>query len=89
MKHLTITAYGRVQGVGFRNHTLAQAQKLGLAGTVENKDDGTVLIEAEGTEKQLDELLKWCEQGPDSADVSRLEVSEGTLRNPEGFTVVK
>lgn len=49
---------GRVQGVGFRATTYSLAQELGLKGTVENLEDGTVEIYAQGEQDILNELLK-------------------------------
>ena len=39
---------GRVQGVGFRWFIRNEATSLGLSGTVRNRDDGAVEIDAEG-----------------------------------------
>jgi acylphosphatase len=60
---------GRVQGVFFRAHTLAQAQKLGVAGTVRNLLSGQVEVVAEGEESQIRALMDWCKQGPPMARV--------------------
>ena len=38
----TIVFSGRVQGVGFRAHVKRLADSMGVKGTVENLDDGTV-----------------------------------------------
>ncbi|MFH1843101.1 MAG: acylphosphatase, partial [bacterium] len=45
---LEIRIRGRVQGVAYRWHTLQQAQRLGVTGTVRNRPDGSVRIVAEG-----------------------------------------
>ena len=42
------TVSGRVQGVGFRYRARYAASQLGLTGWVENEDDGTVTLEAQG-----------------------------------------
>ena len=39
---------GRVQGVGFRYRARYAAGQLGLAGWVQNEDDGTVTLEVQG-----------------------------------------
>jgi len=41
-----IVIHGRVQGVGFRYATLCAARKFGIRGTVRNRSDGTVEVEA-------------------------------------------
>lgn len=48
---------GRVQGVGFRYRAQYAAQALGLTGWVENNDDGSVTLEAQGTPAALDKLV--------------------------------
>ena len=70
MKRVQIIVRGRVQGVGFRNHTRLEATRLGLVGEVWNNHDGTVGIVAEGDEKKLEELVEWVKRGPDGAEVS-------------------
>ena len=59
--HLII--YGKVQGVFFRASTKDKAIELGLKGFVRNQPDGTVEVIAEGSEKQLQELVAWCHEG--------------------------
>jgi acylphosphatase len=64
-KHLyKILVSGWVQGVGFRWSALREARKLGITGFVKNMPDGNVYIEAEGTGKQMEAFLSWCNKGP-------------------------
>ena len=65
---------GRVQGVGYRQATLALAQELGLGGWVRNQWDGSVLVTAEGPELALQRLLAWLHSGPRMAHVERVTV---------------
>lgn len=74
MKHLELTITGKVQGVCFRSLAQALAKELGLTGYVENQEDGSVHIEAEGTDKDLENLLDWSYRGPDLAEVKHVEV---------------
>ncbi len=79
---------GRVQGVGFRFHTLQEAQRLGLAGQVRNLADGSVEVVAQGPRPPVQALLAWLGQGPAWADVTTVEVSElGTSQRWHGFQV--
>lgn len=55
-KHITF--YGRVQGVGFRYTAKHLARSLGLTGWVKNEWDGTVIMEVQGRELLINELLK-------------------------------
>lgn len=49
--------YGQVQGVGFRWNAVAAARELGLTGWVENMPDGTVEMEAQGSNADIARLL--------------------------------
>lgn len=49
--------YGRVQEVGFRYNAHYSALKLGLTGWVRNEWDGSVEMEIQGTEAQIQKLL--------------------------------
>ncbi|MEO2238184.1 acylphosphatase [Dorea sp. YH-dor226] len=50
--------HGRVQGVGFRYTAKYLAQSLRLTGWVKNEYDGTVLMEIQGREMLIHELMK-------------------------------
>ena len=76
MPHLRARVWGRVQGVGFRSFVCRQAASLGLSGYVQNMEDGTVLIEAEGESAQLDKLLGMVQDGPSLSHVSRVEAQD-------------
>jgi len=86
-KHLSIRVTGRVQGVFFRASAKAEAERLGIAGSARNEDDGTVLIEAEGENAALDQFVSWCGRGPDFAKVSAVDVHEGEPRHFTSFTI--
>ena len=86
MKHLNIKIYGLVQGIFFRASAKEQADKLGITGFAKNMPDGSVYIEAEGEKNNLDKFIKWCNRGPILAQVEKVEVSEGSLKNFSEFT---
>lgn len=48
---------GRVQGVGFRYRATYAARGLGVTGWVKNNWDGSVEMEAQGTETQIHQML--------------------------------
>lgn len=73
LKRITIKVKGRVQGVFFRQNTKEIAQELNLSGSVENSSDGSVLIIAEGEEKDLIKLLNWTKIGSNYAIVKKIE----------------
>ena len=53
---------GRVQGVGFRYRAYYAANHLGLGGWVRNCSDGSVEMEVEGTEEDIDKLIMTLEE---------------------------
>jgi acylphosphatase len=70
---------GRVQGVGFRWWVRTRAEALHLTGWVMNDDDErSVTLVAEGDAERLDELERLVRIGPSSARVETVE----TQREP-------
>ena len=81
---------GRVQGVGFRWWTRAQALRLGLDGTVRNADDGSVEVQARGPDDAVAELGRLLAEGPPHARVRAVEPFEPALASDAtGFEVVR
>ncbi|MBI4584661.1 MAG: acylphosphatase [Planctomycetes bacterium] len=66
---------GIVQGVGFRAHTVRQAERRCLSGWVRNRDDGAVEAVFEGRREAVEDMIAWCRQGPPYARVDGVEVS--------------
>lgn len=64
---------GRVQGVGYRWWAMQTAKRLGLAGWVRNRRDGSVEIMAIGYPAALEAMAEACRQGPEAAVVTSLE----------------
>jgi len=62
--------HGRVQGVGYRATTIDEARRLGLAGWVRNRRDGTVETLAEGSQAKLRLFLDYLNRGPWGASVT-------------------
>jgi acylphosphatase len=67
---------GRVQGVGFRYSTRNIGQRLGLAGWVRNRPDGSVEVWAQGDAESVAEFETFLKRGPRSARVDELTVTE-------------
>ncbi|WP_018331541.1 acylphosphatase [Actinomycetospora chiangmaiensis] len=80
-RHLVV--HGTVQGVFFRASAEQEARRLGVAGWVRNRSDGTVEMVAEGDDEAVDALVGWAHQGPPRADVTGVDVTD---REPEGLT---
>ena len=67
--------HGRVQGVGFRYSTQAEARTLGVLGYARNLDDGSVEVLAWGKAEQVEALIAWLKAGgPRSARVDKVLV---------------
>jgi acylphosphatase len=74
-KHLAIS--GRVQGVGFRFYMERKARELGLGGWVRNRRDGSVESVVQGSAQAVEAMIAWARQGPPSAVVAEVKISEG------------
>lgn len=59
-KHITFT--GRVQGVGFRYRASYAAKGVGVTGWVKNEWDGSVMMEVQGREEQINRMLTLIHQ---------------------------
>jgi acylphosphatase len=59
----SIRVFGSVQGVGFRYRTEHAAESVGATGWVRNEPDGSVLMEIQGTEEQIDKVFAMVSQG--------------------------
>ena len=57
IKRVRVLFSGRVQGVGFRYTAYRIATPFDLTGYVRNRSDGDVELVAEGSERELTELL--------------------------------
>jgi len=76
MARLSVTVYGRVQGVYYRYFVLNTARGLSLKGYVRNLSRGDVVeVQAEGDKTQLDKLLEQLKTGPPGAQVKKVEVN--------------
>ena len=60
-RHLILS--GLVQGVGFRWRARCAAEAAGVTGWVRNDLGGTVTLELQGTEAQIDRVLAGIERG--------------------------
>jgi len=65
---------GRVQGVWYRAFVDNAAGAAGVGGFATNQPDGTVLMELEGEEQAVYEVLEQCRTGPPLARVTDLRI---------------
>ena len=70
-----VIIHGKVQGVCFRIETQRTAKRVGLAGWVKNRHDGTVEAIFEGEKKRVDQAIEWCRGGPSLSVVSNIEIA--------------
>lgn len=77
--------HGRVQGVFFRGAMRLEAERLGIAGWVCNRRDGTVEAIVHGPPDAVERIAQWAQHGPADADVTSVDVSpaEGTFERFE------
>ncbi len=74
IKRLVIS--GKVQGVGFRYWLQSAAIEKNIFGWVKNKISGDVETLIVGNEKEVENLIKLCEQGSPSSKVDQVNVNE-------------
>ncbi len=82
-----VVVYGDVQGVFFRDGCRKQAEQAGVAGWVHNRSDGAVEAVFEGEPAAVARVCRWCESGPDQAQVDRVDVTDEEPTDLTGFTV--
>ena len=77
-KHIIF--YGSVQGVGFRYRARHAADLYGCTGWVHNKWDGSVTMEIQGEEENIDKVILAIERGTfvriENMDVKRIPIEE-------------
>ena len=83
------SAAGRVQGVGFRYFVQTNAMELDITGWVRNMDDGTVTMEIQGTEEQLEKLIGRIKKGSTFIKVKNMELTKlETIEQTEKFAIL-
>ncbi len=84
-RHLKFT--GRVQGVGFRYRASYVARSIGLTGWVSNEPDGSVEMEVQGSEEQINRMLSMLNHDA-YIRIDRIETMEIPVTESEhGFHV--
>ena len=71
-KHIVIS--GKVQGVGFRYWLYEAAMQKNIDGWVKNKISGEVEALLIGNDTDVNYLIKLCEKGPPSSEVTKVKV---------------
>jgi acylphosphatase len=86
---MNIRIEGDVQGCGFRDFAVREANARKLKGWVRNRSDGSVEAVASGPTKVVEEFIATCMQGPRGSRVTALNLqpvdppeSLGFIRRP-------
>ncbi|MCK9482056.1 MAG: acylphosphatase [Bacteroidia bacterium] len=87
---IELTVTGSVQGVYYRKFTKELAVKLDIKGWVKNQADGSVLIVACGTQRNLDVFIEKCKEGNIWSKVSDVYVKSIQVANSfKSFEIVR
>lgn len=82
MKQVHMIVEGTVQGVGFRYSAQEKAKEFNVYGWVKNLDNGSVEIEAEGKDDNVDAYVEAIKHGPSPyAKVSNVLLTETNNEN--------
>ena len=73
-KHLLI--YGKVQGVGFRYWLYMKAIEKNIYGWVRNITTGEVEALLIGNDEDVNNVIKLCEKGPFSSEVTQVKIQD-------------
>jgi acylphosphatase len=76
IKALELKSIGEVQAVGYRRAIVKIARKLGISGYVKNKDDGSVLILAQGEEEALQSFVRAAKINDLPINVEEIQIRE-------------
>ena len=66
---------GKVQDVGYRFFVKKEAEVLDLVGYVQNEEDGTVSVVAQGKKEDLEKFIEKMKKGPYFSRVDEVNVS--------------
>ena len=78
--------YGRVQDVGLRYRAEQAAGLLGITGWVRNAEDGTVEMEAQGSEAAINKMMTFINGGT-YVRIDRIETEIIETEKESGFGV--
>lgn len=88
MERVHLQIHGRVQGVCFRAAAQKEANRLGVDGWIRNAEDEGVEVLAQGPRRELEAFVEWCNHGPPSAIVQKVDlVWEPAHRIEQGFRI--
>ena len=86
-KAVEVRITGTVQGVSFRAYAREQARELGGTGWIRNEREGSVAGHFEGPDAAVDALVDWCWDGPPSAQVTDVVVTDASPTAARTFVI--
>ncbi len=89
IRSVAIQVSGKVQDVWYRKYTFDKAYELGLTGTVQNLENGDVLVCTTGTDEQIIAMEKWCWQGSPESDVAQVRLIEVQPASYPDFRIIQ
>ena len=82
-KHIIF--FGHVQGVGFRWRASYTAKRYGITGWVRNLDDGSVEMEAEGPESDINDMIDDLKEHLSYGSIDDMTIKNIPLRGSYTF----
>lgn len=82
-----IQVWGVVQDIGLRYRVSKKAGKLDLVGWVHNNGDGSVSLEIEGRQENLQKFSAWLKASPGFSRIDKLKSDEINILNEANFIV--
>ncbi len=85
-----IKLFGRVQGVNLRYTIKRYAESLAVRGYIINREDGSVLVVAQGNRKNVEKFISWLKKSPGFSQVDNLKVEWKKPRaSYHGFEILR
>jgi acylphosphatase len=82
---MNVRIEGDVQGIGFRDFAVREANARKLKGWVRNRSDGSVEALACGPQSVVEAFITACMKGPSGARVTALNISQAEAPTQLGF----
>ncbi len=90
MRRVTAIVRGRVQGVGYRASVHRRISRLNVTGYVRNLPDGTVELDIQGSEPDVEDALEIAHDGSPFSSVDSIDIRDMALSDIHtGFVIKK
>lgn len=89
MKRVTALVFGSVQGVGYRASVHRRISRLNVTGYVRNLPDGSVELDIQGTDSDVDAALEIAREGSPFSSVDRIEAEKAPICDNGSEFIVK